>query len=98
MQRFERIDRVTNATAVELHRRDDERRLSAGRQPQHIDPPHSVGQIRIPFMRRHRGRHEPHLIQPKLLPATLRQQQMPIMNRIKCAAEQTEEHGEGARD
>ena len=53
--------------------------------------------VSILFVRRHGGWQEPYGVQPALLPAALRQQQMPVVNRIKSSAEYAESHDAGNR-
>ena len=89
----ERVDRVVHPAAVRFITAHRERRISGNRQFQHFDALRGRRQLAILFVRRHRRGQKPYRVQPALLPATFRQQQMPVMHRIKSSAEDAESHG-----
>ena len=93
---FERVDRVVDPAAIGLVAAHRKRRISGHGQLQHLDPLlRRASGLAVLLMRRRGGRQEPHRVQPALLPAALRQEQMAVVNRVEGAAENAETHGSG---
>jgi len=89
----ERIDRIIHPSTVGFIATNRERRISGNSQFEHLDAPGGGRQFPVLFMRRHGRRQKPHGIQLALFPAPFRQKQMPVVDRIEAAAEDSESHG-----
>lgn len=92
----ERVDRVADASTVDLEAAYGETRMTGDRQLKHCDPLFRGGEGSILLVRRHGSRKEEHLIKTALFPATLRQEQMPKVHRIEGSAEQSQSHRIGS--
>jgi hypothetical protein len=67
--------------------------LAAGREPQHVDAVLRIRETAVLLVRLRRDRHEEHAVEARLLPAALREQQVPDMHRIETAAVHPDPHG-----
>ena len=95
MEVFERVDRVVDPLAIGLVAAHRKGRVAGNGQLQHLDPLCGGRQLLPLLMRRRGGRQEPDRVQPALLPAALRQEQMAVVNRVEGAAENAESQGSG---
>ena len=96
MEVCERFGGIVDAAAIGLVAAHRERGIAGDGQFQHLDALGGGRRVSILFVRRHGGRQEPHGVQPALLPAALRQQQVSVMNRVERSAKNAKSHGRSA--
>lgn len=89
----ERIDCIVHPTAFNFKLAYGKRWIAGRGQFEHGDAVFGRRGNTARLMRRLRGWQKPDGIQPALLAATFRQQKMAVVDRIKCAAENTETQG-----
>jgi len=66
--------------------------VTGNRQRQHLDALLEARERVLRLLRRPRRRDEPHFVEASLFAALLGEDQMAVMDRIKCAAENANSH------
>ncbi len=92
-QLLQRIHGIAGARTPVLALINAKGRMAGNGQVQHFRALGEWGDGLLLLVRRPRRRHEQHLVQPPLLAALLRQDQVPEMHRIECAAKDADTHG-----
>ena len=69
--------------------------IHAAGQLQHAEPVFVAGHHLIGFVGRMRGRNKPNLVEMKLIGGLARHDQMSVVDRIECSAEECQPHPKG---
>src|SRR5262249_11364506 len=88
----EGIGRIARPRTVFFQLINPERRLSGDGEVGHLDADRQRGQGALLLVRRTGRRNEPDLVQPGLLPALLREDQVGQVNRVEGAAKYADSH------
>ena len=86
-QEFDGVNGVRRRGALELQGIEAETRLALDRGPHHFDASVRGGRSLFEFVRRQLSGNEEQLVELELFDGITRQNQMAVMNRIECAAE-----------
>ena len=81
------LDRIGRRRALQFHFIQQKFRFILKRDAQHFQTDLGRTQLPLEFVRRGGGRHENQFVEPECFNRLTRQDQVPVMDRIECSAE-----------